>query len=174
MEIRVDLERGHPRQRYTLEQMMQLYMHDFSDFLELERRQGLMEDGRLPPFPHLDAYWIEPDRTVWFIRVGGQLAGFALINRHSHSHQTVDFNVGEFFVARPYRGSGVGAQAVVKLLNTHPGVWEAAIAQRNKPAQVFWPKAVALANVESVEMIDGDGVEWTGPILRCRVKPTGA
>ncbi len=170
MPSEVTLERGRPEQRVALENMVQLYVHDFSDFLALEKRVGLREDGLFPPFPMLDSYWTEPDRSVWFIRLGGAVAGFALINRHSHSGLKLDHNVGEFFVARPYRRDGVGARAVRDLLNANPGQWEAAIAARNVPARNFWPRAIAGANVSDVETVRGDGVEWTGPILRFIVR----
>ena len=74
--------------------------------------------------------------------------------------------MGEFFVARPYRRTGVGAHAIASLLKDHPGQWEAAISARNLPAQAFWPRAIARANIANLETLQGDGVEWTGPILR--------
>ena len=171
MATTVTLERGKPEQKAALEHLIQLYVHDFSDFLTPERRAHLCEDGRFPDFPGLESYWTQSDSAVWFIRVEGRLAGFALINRHSHSRRALDFNVGEFFVARPYRRDSVGARAVVDLANRHPGWWETAVARRNIPAQRFWPRAIAKANVADVETLEGDGVEWTGPIFRFRILP---
>jgi predicted acetyltransferase len=164
---RFSLERGEPHQKAALENLIQLYIHDFNDFLAPERKIGLGEDGRFADVLKLERYWTEADRAVWFIRVGGQLAGFALLNRQSHCGRHVDFNMGEFFIARTYRRDGIGWRAAVDLINMHPGQWEIAIGARNLPAKAFWPRVVAAANVSDAETLEGDGVTWTGPILRC-------
>jgi predicted acetyltransferase len=158
--------RGEEREREALAQLIQLYVSDFSEFWRPEQRVALQDDGRFPPFPGLDRYWSDPDRSVWFIRVAGALAGFALMNRESHSGLACEHNVGEFFVARLQRRAGVGAGALGQLLAMHAGQWEIAISERNVPAQHFWPRALAQQGVSEVSRIQGDGVRWTGPILR--------
>jgi len=166
----VEIDRIPASQRFALDQLLQLYVHDFSDFLRPEQLADVGEDGRFAPFPRVEAYLAAPDRSAWFIRVNGKIAGFALIDAHAHSGQAVDYNVGEFFVLRRYRRGGVGARALAALLAAHRGVWEIAIGARNAPAQSFWPRAVATAGYgEGMQTLAGDGVEWTGPILRFRV-----
>jgi predicted acetyltransferase len=89
-----------------------------------------------------------------------------LINSHSHSGRLVDRNMGEFFVMRKYRRCGVASAAVRTILTRYPGRWEAAIMQRNTAAQAFWPRAVAATpGVRDLATLQGDGVNWTGPIL---------
>ena len=158
--------RGSAEERAALEQLVQFYVYDFAEFLAPERRAHLQDDGRFPPLPHIDEYWTEPNRSVWFLRAHGALCGFALLNGHSHSGAPVDFNVGEYFVARPYRRTGLGTWAIVRLLNEHPGTWEISISARNRPAQAFWPRAIASAKISKLQTLQGDGVQWTGPILR--------
>src|SRR3954470_7643672 len=104
-EMRVTLESAAAR-RQTVENLFQLYVHDFSDFW-ITRQIDLAEDGRFPPYPPLAAYWTEPTAEPLLIRADGHVAGFALVDRHSHSGLPLDFNMGEFFVARPYRRDGV-------------------------------------------------------------------
>jgi predicted acetyltransferase len=71
---------------------------------------------------------------------------------------------------RKYRRGGVASAAVRAIVTRYPGVWEAAIMQRNTPAQAFWPRAVAATpGVRDIETLQGDGVEWIGPIVRFRV-----
>ena len=167
---RVSLERGEPSQRGTLANLVQLYIHDFNDFLPPERKIGVGDDGRFTDVLQLDRYWAEADRSVWFIRAGGALAGFALLNRHSHCERPVDFNMGEFFIARPYRRDGIGARAAIDLIEMHKGRWEIAVGERNLPAKAFWPRVVAAANASDLETLAGDGVKWTGPIMRFVVR----
>ena len=167
---RVSLERGEPSQRATLANLVQLYIHDFSEFLSARRKLAVEEDGRFADLLRLDEYWSAADRSVWFIRAGGQLAGFALLNRHSHCNRPVDFNMGEFFVMRTFRRDGVGARAAIDLIRMHAGQWEIAVSARNPPALAFWPRVIAAAGVSDVERLEGDGTAWTGPITRFVVR----
>jgi predicted acetyltransferase len=163
---RVSLERGEASQREALANLVQLYIHDFSEFLSVQRKLAVEEDGRFADLLRLDDYWNESDRSVWFIRAGGELAGFALLNTRSHCHRPVDFNMGEFFVMRTFRRDGVGARAAVDLIRMHPGQWEIAVSERNPPALAFWPRVVAATSATHIEAFEGDGKAWTGPITR--------
>ena len=151
MSTKVEIIRGDPDQCATLQNLAQLYIHDFTDFLGPNRQIDVGEDGRFADLIGLERYWTEPDRSVWFIHTDGALVGFALLNKVTHSGEPADFNMAEFFVTRPYRGQGVAARAVVDLLNAHPGQWEVAILARNTPAQRFWPRAVAAARISQYE-----------------------
>lgn len=168
-EMSIERVHGNAAERAALEQLVQFYVYDFAEFLPSERRVNLRDDGRFPPLPNVDEYWTEADRSAWFLRAEGALCGFALLNRHSHSGLPVDFNVGEYFVARPYRRTGIGTYAIVHLLKEHPGVWEIAIGARILPAQSFWSRAIAGVPITGLQKLQGDGVEWTGPILRFSV-----
>lgn len=170
MADRVRLERGQSSQRETLANLVQLYIHDFSEFLSTQRKLEVEENGRFADLLHLDDYWNEADRAVWFIRAGGALAGFALLNKRSHCDRPVDFNMGEFFVMRTFRRDGIGARAAIDLIEMHPGQWEIAVSLRNPPALAFWPRVVAASKAMDVEMLEGDGKAWTGPITRFVVR----
>ena len=101
------------------------------------------------------------------ILAGGKVAGFALINTHSHQGGEVERNMGEFFIARKYRRGGLGAAAVGRILAALPGVWEVAVAERNLAAKAFWPRAIAASpGVSDLVRLEGDGVNWNGPIWR--------
>lgn len=163
---RISLERGEPSQRETLANLVQLYIHDFSEFLSAQRKLAVEEDGRFADLLKLDDYWREAGRSVWFIRAGGQLAGFALLNKHSHCNRPLDFNMGEFFVMRTFRRDGIGARAAIDLIQMHPGQWEIAVSARNPPALAFWPRVIAATRATDVETLDGDGKQWTGPVTR--------
>lgn len=169
---RVTLERGHTSQRQTLANLAQLYIHDFNDFLPRERRIMMDDAGLYPDALHLDDYWNEAERSVWFIRADDALAGFALLNRHSHSGLALDTNMGEFFIARAFRAKGVGSRAGAGLFRMHPGQWEVAIGAHNHYAQSFWPLAIAQADPQNLEKLDGDGKQWTGRIIRFVVRQT--
>ncbi|HWF01477.1 MAG TPA: GNAT family N-acetyltransferase [Caulobacteraceae bacterium] len=166
----VTLHRVEPARRETIANMMQLYIHDFSEWWRGQPSGELEEDGRFSPYEHLDSYWSDASREPWLIRVEGSLAGFALLNRVTHSGQPADWNMAEFFVVRKHRGGGVGTAAVHAILAGHPGQWELAIARKNLPAQSFWPRAVGAApGVFAIEPLDLSDERWNGPVLRFRI-----
>lgn len=171
MTSRVSIERGIVSQRETLANLVQLYIHDFNDFLPRDRRIAIQDDGRYPDVLSLDDYWSKPDHAVWFIRADNELAGFALLNRKSHCSRPVDHNMGEFFILRAYRQKGVGSRAGVDLIKQHPGQWEIAVGAGNFLAQAFWPLVFKALDAEQIEKFNGDETLWPGPITRFVIKP---
>jgi predicted acetyltransferase len=164
--VSVELQPIGPHRRAVLENLFQLYVHDFSDFMAAQVELG--EDGRFPPYPPLD-HWFEgaQDRPASLIRVEGRIAGFVLVNRISHSGLPLDWNVAEFFVVRKYRRGGVGMAAAHRLWRDLPGRWEAAVARRNTPALGFWRRAIAdFEGVAGIEELDIQNEHWNGPVLR--------
>jgi predicted acetyltransferase len=125
-------------ERPLLERLAQFYIYDFSE--------------------------LDPDRHPLLIRVGDKIAGFALINTHSHRGGRVERNMAEFFVARKFRRRGVAREAVRQILALYPGRWEVAAAERNATAKAFWPGAIAAAGVSGLTRVEGDGAHWRGPI----------
>lgn len=149
-----------------IEGLFQFYLYDFSE-MEPPGVDDLAfgEDGRYRPFPPFFTYWEEPDRWPLLIRVGGRPAGFALINSVSHRGGSAERNMGEFFVARKYRGDGIAAEALRQVLALHPGRWEVAVVERNARAKVFWPRAIAAApTVRDIVRLERNDEHWRGPI----------
>jgi predicted acetyltransferase len=165
--LKVTLESAVDR-RATVENLFQLYVHDFSDFFDV-RRVEFGEDGRFPSYPPLAAYWTDKDASPLLIRADGAIAGFALIDRHSHSGLPVDYNMGEFFVARHYRRERVGRTAAELAIGERPGLWEIAVARNNTPAQPFWRGVAVRLARGPVDEIDQDDERWNGLILRFTV-----
>lgn len=155
-------------ERVAIENLMQLYVHDFSEQWADQDRGEVGPDGLFEPYP-LDPYWSDPDHIPLLVRRGGHLAGFALLDTHSHAGRAVDHNVAEFFILRKHRRGGVGLAAAQAIFARYPGVWEAAIARRNVGALHFWRKAAApYAEVEETDIVSDD---WNGPVIRFRIGP---
>ncbi|MFI4966244.1 MAG: GNAT family N-acetyltransferase [Caulobacterales bacterium] len=165
----VTLEEASREQRPTFENLFQLYTHDFSDFWTDRTDGELQEDGRFAPYPYLDGYWTEADRTPLLILADGHVAGFALINTFAHSGLPIDFSVAEFFVVRKHRRAGVGFTAATRIIQARPGQWEMAVARRNTAALPFWRRVASAIAGPAVEELDrDDDALWNGPILRFR------
>jgi predicted acetyltransferase len=167
---RVTLDPAGREARETIANLFQLYVHDFSEQWAGTDRGELRPDGLFEPYPFLDSYWQEARRWPYLILADGHLAGFVLINDHSHSGRPIDCAVAEFFVVRKHRRGGVGRAAAKAAIARRPGQWELAVARTNVPAQAFWRGVAAeLAVPGSVEETDQADDLWNGLIIRFRV-----
>jgi predicted acetyltransferase len=165
----VTLEIAGAERRPTLENLFQLYAHDFSEHW-FDRPEGeLDEDGRLERYGLLDDYWSKADHEALLIRANGRLVGFVLVNANSHSGLPLDHQIAEFFVARKHRRTGVGQTAALAVIRARPGLWELAVARRNVGAQAFWRRVAAAIAGEDVEERDQNDARWDGLILRFNV-----
>lgn len=162
-DIQVDL--AAPHERVALENLMQLYVHDFSEFWHDRPEGEFQPDGRFESYP-LDPYWSEADHIPLLLRRAGNLIGFALVDAHSHSGGELDRNVAEFFIARKHRRGGVGTAAAHAIFRRYPGRWEAAVVRRNLAALAFWRRAVASCpGVSDIVEQDIASSAWNGPVL---------
>ncbi|MBI1775892.1 MAG: GNAT family N-acetyltransferase [Proteobacteria bacterium] len=165
----VDLRVASAEERGALENLIQLYTHDFSEQWSGTPKGELDEDGRFSPYV-LDPYWQDKDHIPLLLRVEGRLAGFALLNRTSHLGDPVDRNMAEFFVARKHRRAGLGKAAVGALFSRYPGLWEIAVARRNVGALAFWRRTILQhPQIRDPEETDVRSTAWNGPVLRFRV-----
>ena len=170
---RADLvvSRAAPEEAPIVANLMQFYIHDFSELWFDRDVEGELEpDGRFSDYPGFGAYWSDPMREAWLFRIKGRPVGFALVNDVAHSRTPVDRAVAEFFIVRKHRRRGVGLAAAHALFGTAWGVWEAAVVRRNVGALAFWRQAAAsYPGVRDVVEEDCDDALWNGAILRFRV-----
>lgn len=166
----VSVDEAAPHERATIENLFQLYVHDFSEQWHDQERGEVDAQGLFEPYPYLPLYWEEAERTPLMIRRGGQIAGFALINDFAHSGLPIDRSVAEFFVLRKHRRGGTGTQAAHAIFVRWPGQWEAAVAARNTGALAFWRGAVATApGAFDIEELATPQDHWDGTILRFKI-----
>jgi predicted acetyltransferase len=135
----IDLVRATPADQQRLANLLELYVHDFSEILGMTPDN----DGRFG-YP-LAPYWSDAGRFPFLIRSDGQLAGFALVA--SGSQVTGDpnvFDVAEFFVVRGVRRHGVGLAAALRVFASFAGTWEVRVLEQNSGALGFWERAVSV------------------------------
>ena len=155
-----------PGEAPIIQNLMQLYTHDFSEFWACTTRGDLNPDGRFEAYP-LSEYWSRPNWSAFFIWHNQVLAGFSLINDKTHSGQAANRNVAEFFILRKHRGQGVGQIAAEHVFSMHAGSWEVAVARNNVQAREFWRKTIQNANsAADVCELDVNSAKWNGPIFR--------
>ena len=142
-------------QAATLSNLLELYVHDFSELVAAE----LDEDGRFG-YPIDERWWTDSSHHPFFFRRAGKLCGFALVR--AGSRVTGDprvMDVAEFFVVRGARRQGVGCGAARSLLRAFPGPWEVRVRENNVAARQFWLRALEPAE-PTLSEVQIDGVAW--------------
>ncbi len=155
---RVEVVAAAPEQEPVLANLLELYVHDFSEFLDL----NIGEDGRFG-YPSLPLYWSESDRHPFLIWAGGKLAGLALVKKGSEaSGSDAVWDMAEFFVLRRCRGRGVGTLAAHQVWRRFPGTWEVRVMQRNSLARHFWSRAISTFAGETIQpvRVEKNGEPW--------------
>lgn len=129
--MNVEVTPAGPEDQVALENLLQLYAYDFSEFID-----GDVDDhGR---FSSISLESSSP-APVFLVRVNGVLAGFAQVQQESALTGDSDVSdIGEFFVMRKYRRRGVGRQVATRLFDMFPSRWEVREVATNVPAQAFW------------------------------------
>src|SRR5580704_1256923 len=90
--IQVQVTLATPEQQPILANLLELYVHDFSEFHPV----ALGPDGRFG-YKGLEEYWSAPDRYAFLFTVDGNLAGLALIKKGSEITRDPSFwDVREF------------------------------------------------------------------------------
>lgn len=125
-------------QKAIVANLLELYMHDFCEFVDLE----IGPDGRFG-YRDLDTYWSEPARHPLLLYVDTRLAGFALIDGLPRgSPDVMVWDVAEFFILRGYRRAGIGTQVAHQVWKRFPGRWQVRVIVSNQPAYRFWYHAI--------------------------------
>lgn len=136
--MRIELFEAKREEEPILANLLQLYLHDFTDFADWD----VEADGRYDTFD-LDECWENPARHPFVIVVEGHLAGFAIVDRGSAETDDGDvWDMAEFFVMRKYRRKGVGGEIARRLFARFPGRWEVREMAGNVNAQAFWRRTI--------------------------------
>ena len=145
----------------VIRNLFALYAHDMSAFVDLD----VEDDGRFAIPAGLASYWEGPDaaqRYPFLIRADGRLAGFALVRQIASAPPVYD--MGEFFILRKFRRSGLGRRAACALFDRFAGNWEVRELPSNAAAQAFWRRIIADytrdAFTESQEFFTAHGREF--------------
>jgi predicted acetyltransferase len=137
-DVRIDLVPATREQQPILANLLQLYMHDFSEFLSI----AIDGDGEFH-YPHLSLYWSERGRIPFLAVVDGEWAGFALIRQETLPTGGKPFwDMAEFFVLRGYRRHGIGMRLAHLAFGRFPGAWQVRVMESNTGACQFWQRAV--------------------------------
>lgn len=126
----------------VVQNMFQYYVYDMAGYIGRQLGWKLEEDGLYELIPSLILYWQEEGRYPFLIRVKEELAGFVLINKQG-STPDVDWNIGEFFIMKPFQRLGLGQMIAELCFDTFKGNWQVMVIPGNIGAYQFWQKTIA-------------------------------
>jgi predicted acetyltransferase len=130
--ISLEVIAASPKQEQILANLLELYIYDFSEFIDLQ----LNEEGRFG-YKRLPLYWSEPDRHPFLVKVNGHWAGFVLVKRGSEILGDSDmWDVAEFFIVRGQRRCGIGTKVAHEVWNMYPGKWQVRVREGNEKALI--------------------------------------
>jgi predicted acetyltransferase len=155
---RIDVIPATREQESTVDNLLELYAHDFSEFHNLV----LGHNGRFG-YKNLSLYWRDPHRHPFLVEVDGRLAGVVLVKSDPPAPgKEPIWDMAEFFIARGYRRHGVGTAVARRLWERFPGCWEVRVIESNSGAFQFWQRIIAEFSGEEIESqrIRRDGVPW--------------
>lgn len=158
----IELVPAERSQIVVLKHFWQLYLHDFSEFMEPGDEGAEVDEQGLfnYDFP-LERYFDNPRFWAYLASVRGYLAGFVLISDRVRFRRGPGRYVDEFFVLRRYRRKGIGRALAFQTFETFQGYWEVAEIPGNKPAQTFWRQVIGdYTGGRYEEIITPDGEVW--------------
>jgi predicted acetyltransferase len=147
-----------PEERPVVRHLLQLYLHDFSEFDGEE-----VNDQGLYHYPWVEEYWRAP-KAAFLFKVAGNYAGFCLVDNDVLLPNS-EHSISEFFVLRKHRRSGLGRFAASSIFSSRPGVWETAQHESNLSAQAYWRNVIAEYTNGKYAEQSLNTEEWHGPVL---------
>lgn len=134
--MKVELVAVSIQDKPVVQALMQLYVYDFSEMIELD------VDGHGKFFyPYLDHYWTESGRYPFLLRCDGKIAGFALVRTLEFGDDPL-YQLAEFFIMRRYRRRGLGREAARAVFDRFRGRWEVDQIAENTAATTFWRRVI--------------------------------
>ena len=144
-----------------LNRLMQFYVYDFSEFMDLDIDDDAVFLGGTSQATYQPESWRHP----FFLRVDGRLAGFVILEEKSRITGDPEvMDVAQFFVMRKYRRRGIGAAAAKRAFDMFPRKWEVRQTAKNVAATAFWRRAIADYTRGRFDEIVLDDERWRGPV----------
>src|SRR3990167_3911663 len=119
-----------------IQNMARFYVYDRSRDMGWEcPASGLFE---CIDFKH---YFESYKKKSFLVKINDELAGFVLLDKICLI-ETIDWNMGEFFILAKFQSKGVGSQIARKIFSLFPGKWSIAVMPENNDAVKFWNKII--------------------------------
>lgn len=151
--------------KVILHNLIQFYRYDSSEFDgHVLNKHGVYQ------YKYLDHQWTNDYRHPHFVKVNGEIAGFALVLKGvpkeyvKHSVAMETHVISDFFIMRKFRNKGYGRQAAFAVFDLFPGAWEVKQTSTNVYANRFWNKVIHDYTNGSYTEVILNNEKWDGPV----------
>lgn len=118
-------------------------MRDLAEF-----RPSIVQVGGRYRDDRLRTYLAYEDHWALLVRVGAEIAGFALIRKSRPD----TYVLGEFFIHYSFRRAGVGSSAAGRIFEEFPSKWEIPFQIENLKGATFWRKTILDLGYQAIEV----------------------
>lgn len=126
----------------VIQNMARFYVYDLTRYCGFISEDWACPTDGLFADVDLKNYFQDSDREAYLVKIGNELAGFALLH-HVGSSPNDYWVMAEFFILAKFQGQGIGSEVAEQLWKMHPGKWEIPIIPENLKALSFWRKIVS-------------------------------
>jgi len=134
---KVTLEQVSIEKWHLLDNLIQLYAYDFSEFTNSEISGcGKYNLSGLPRY-----HWTGTNPDPFLVKVNKNTASFIML-KYIVYEKVKRLSLAEFFILRKYRKKGIGNRSAQIVLDKFSGEWYLDILSSNKPAITFWKKVI--------------------------------
>jgi len=113
--------------------------------------RALAPQGRYE-YPGFDALWCEPGRSLFWVKLDGEIAGFAIV----HSADGVT-DMSDFYIRPTYRRRGVGFEFARAVIAQFPGPWTLTQYKAKADSIAFWRAVIGDRPFEELEYTSVNG-----------------
>jgi len=166
--MRIEVKQAKSTDRIKLDNLMQFYIYDFSEFLpiDLDEKASFKEEI-------LDDFFADPDKVPFLVLVDGLPAGFALVSAEIVSQQNQGGRcIREFFIVKRYRRKRVGKTVATTIFSMYPGKWEVRVVRTNLPAKAFWERVISEYSEDRYNCEERNDETWRGSIFSFQARAT--
>jgi len=166
--MRIEVKQAESTDRIKLDNLMQFYIYDFSEFLPIDMDEKASFKEEI-----LDDYFASPDKVPFLVLVDGLPAGFALVSAEIVSQQNQGGRcIREFFIVKRYRRKRVGKTVATTIFSMYPGKWEVRVVRTNLPARVFWERVISEYSEDRYNCEERNDEIWRGSIFSLQARAT--
>ncbi len=130
--MNIDIKRVSESDRYKLENLLQLYLHELSYYFPAD-----YDPNTCTYKYNIDKYF--KDNYAYFITMNNNIYGFILLDDNKNHN----YEISEIFVVNAYKFKKIGEIAVNKIFDKYHGNWTIKAVPSSPLAEAFWDKTIS-------------------------------
>lgn len=137
-------------------QFVHYYMNEIYDMvegIEMDRYGNYVYGG-------IESYLTERDLKAFLIYDDDKFKGFILLHSGRYAPRGYDYNIHEFYIAKPYRHKGMAHQILQAIFATYKGKYFVMQIEKNTKAIRFWHRYYDRNEIAFVEKRMKVDDEW--------------